>query len=49
MAVDGKTLHRAARAMGRKFHLLTAFDHLSGLILAQSRSLAHKARVSSTE
>ncbi|MFI7414010.1 hypothetical protein ACIBU0_35700 [Streptomyces sp. NPDC049627] len=35
VAVDGKTLRGAARAMDRKIHLLAACDHLSGLILAQ--------------
>ncbi|MFK4227968.1 ISAs1 family transposase [Streptomyces sp. NPDC019890] len=35
MAVDGKTLRGAARATGRKIHLLAACDHLSGLVLAQ--------------
>ncbi|MFJ3867553.1 ISAs1 family transposase [Streptomyces nigra] len=35
MAVDGKTLRGAARATGRKIHLLGACDHLSGLVLAQ--------------
>lgn len=35
MAVDGKPLSGAARATGRKIHLLAACDHLSGLVLAQ--------------
>ncbi|MGN5377009.1 ISAs1 family transposase [Streptomyces lasalocidi] len=35
VAVDGKTLRKAARATGRKIHLLAACDHLSGLVLAQ--------------
>ncbi|OAH10225.1 ISAs1 family transposase [Streptomyces jeddahensis] len=35
VAVDGKTLRGAARATGRKIHLLAACDHLSGLVLAQ--------------
>ncbi|WP_327425930.1 transposase family protein [Streptomyces sp. NBC_01236] len=35
VAVDGKTLRKAARAIGRKIHLLAACDHLSGLVLAQ--------------
>ncbi|MFF1917360.1 ISAs1 family transposase [Streptomyces sp. NPDC058239] len=35
VAVDGKTLRGAARAAGRKIHLLAACDHLSGLVLAQ--------------
>lgn len=35
VAVDGKTLRGAARATGRKIHLLAACDHLSGLGLAQ--------------
>jgi hypothetical protein len=35
VAVDGKTLRGAARATGRKIHLLAACDHLSGLDLAQ--------------
>jgi len=33
--VDGKSLRGAARANGRKIHLLAALDHASGLILAQ--------------
>ncbi|GGR50778.1 hypothetical protein [Streptomyces netropsis] len=35
VAVDGKTLRGAARATGRKIHLLAACEHLSGLVLAQ--------------
>jgi predicted transposase YbfD/YdcC len=35
LAVDGKSLRGAARANGRKIHLLTAVDHASGLVLAQ--------------
>lgn len=35
VTADGKTLRAAARATGRKIHLLAACDHLSGLILAQ--------------
>jgi hypothetical protein len=35
VALDGKTPRRAARATGRKIHLLAACDHLSGLVLAQ--------------
>jgi hypothetical protein len=35
VAVDGKALRGAARATGRKIHLLAACDHLSGLVLAQ--------------
>lgn len=35
VAVDGKTLRGAARATGRKIHLLAACDHLSGLVLVQ--------------
>jgi hypothetical protein len=35
VVVDGKTLRGAARATGRKIHLLAACDHLSGLVLAQ--------------
>ncbi len=35
LAVDGKSLRGAARAEGRKIHLLAACDHLSGLVLAQ--------------
>lgn len=35
VAVDGKTLRGAARATGRKMHLLAACAHLSGLVLAQ--------------
>ena len=35
IAVDGKTLRGAARANGRKIHLLAAVDHTAGLVLAQ--------------
>lgn len=35
LAVDGKSLRGAARANGRKIHLLAAVDHASGLVLAQ--------------
>ncbi|MFB7465168.1 ISAs1 family transposase [Streptomyces sp. NPDC056224] len=35
VAVDGKSLRGAARADGRKIHLLAALDHASGLVLAQ--------------
>lgn len=35
VAVDGKTLRGAARANGRKIHLLAAIDHTAGLVLAQ--------------
>lgn len=35
LAVDGKILRGAARANGRKIHLLAAVDHTSGLVLAQ--------------
>jgi hypothetical protein len=35
VAAGGKTLRGAARATGRKIHLLAACDHLSGLVLAQ--------------
>jgi predicted transposase YbfD/YdcC len=35
IAVDGKSLRGAARANGRKIHLLAALDHVSGLVLAQ--------------
>ncbi|MGW0787691.1 ISAs1 family transposase [Streptomyces sp. NPDC002911] len=35
LAVDGKSLRGAARAKGRKIHLLAACDHVGGLILAQ--------------
>jgi len=35
VAVDGKSLRGAARAKGRKIHLLAALDHVSGLVLAQ--------------
>ncbi|MFF3660296.1 transposase family protein [Streptomyces olivochromogenes] len=34
VAVDGKTLRGAARATGRKIHLLAAYGHLSGLVVA---------------
>lgn len=35
LAVDGKSLRGAAKAGGRKIHLLAAVDHTSGLVLAQ--------------
>ncbi|MFF2820453.1 transposase family protein [Kitasatospora cineracea] len=35
LAVDGKSLRGAARAAGRKIHLLAALDHTSRLVLAQ--------------
>ncbi|WP_078495493.1 ISAs1 family transposase [Streptomyces viridosporus] len=35
VAVDGKSLRGAAKAGGRKIHLLAALDHTSRLILAQ--------------
>ncbi|MEU7729935.1 transposase family protein [Streptomyces sp. NPDC040724] len=35
LAVDGKSLRGAARAKGRKIHLLAALEHASGLVLAQ--------------
>ncbi|MGY3204881.1 ISAs1 family transposase [Streptomyces sp. TE5632] len=35
LAVDGKSLRGAARAKGRKIHLLAACDHAGGLVLAQ--------------
>ncbi|MFM9584199.1 ISAs1 family transposase [Streptomyces caniscabiei] len=35
LAVDGKSLRGAARARGRKIHLLAALDHSTGLVLAQ--------------
>lgn len=35
LAVDGKSLRGAARAKGRKIHLLAACDHVGGLVLAQ--------------
>ncbi|MEU8545380.1 ISAs1 family transposase, partial [Streptomyces sp. NPDC048717] len=35
LAVDGKSLRGAARAKGRKIHLLAACDHVTGLVLAQ--------------
>ncbi|WP_343234751.1 ISAs1 family transposase [Streptomyces sp. E5N298] len=35
VAVDGKSLRGAAKAKGRKIHLLTACDHARGLVLAQ--------------
>ncbi|WP_405746439.1 ISAs1 family transposase [Streptomyces canus] len=35
VAVDGKSLRGAARAAGRKIHLLAALDHTSRLVLAQ--------------
>ncbi|WP_225102734.1 ISAs1 family transposase [Streptomyces sp. CoH27] len=35
LAVDGKSLRGAARARGRKIHLLAALEHTTGLVLAQ--------------
>ncbi|MCY0932224.1 ISAs1 family transposase [Streptomyces sp. H27-H1] len=35
LAVDGKSLRGAARADGRKVHLLAACDHATGLVLGQ--------------
>lgn len=35
LAVDGKSLRGAAKAQGRKIHLLTALEHTTGLVLAQ--------------
>jgi predicted transposase YbfD/YdcC len=35
LAVDGKSLRGAARAHGRKIHLLAAVDHVDALVLAQ--------------
>jgi predicted transposase YbfD/YdcC len=35
LAVDGKSLRVAARAKGRKIHLLAALEHATGLVLAQ--------------
>ncbi|MFE4698712.1 ISAs1 family transposase [Streptomyces sp. NPDC056738] len=35
LAVDGKSLRGAARATGRKIHLLAACEHTTGLVLAQ--------------
>ncbi|MEU5381993.1 hypothetical protein [Streptomyces sp. NPDC005968] len=33
--MDGKSLRGAARARGRKIHLLAALEHTTGLVLAQ--------------
>ncbi|MBE1594209.1 putative transposase YbfD/YdcC [Streptomyces stelliscabiei] len=35
LAVDGKSLRGAAKAEGRRIHLLAALDHTTGLVLAQ--------------
>ncbi|MGW2651922.1 ISAs1 family transposase [Streptomyces sp. NPDC001393] len=35
LAVDGKSLRGAARAEGRKIHLLAACDHVRGLVMDQ--------------
>lgn len=43
IAVDGKNLRGAARAKGRKIHLLDALDHVSGLVLTQL-NVGEKAR-----
>ncbi|MFI5568981.1 ISAs1 family transposase [Streptomyces sp. NPDC051740] len=36
LAADGKPLRGAARAKGRKIHLLAACDHVNALVLAQT-------------
>ncbi|PZH09241.1 ISAs1 family transposase [Streptomyces sp. NTH33] len=35
LSVDGKSLRGAAKAKGRKIHLLAALDHTTGFVLAQ--------------
>ncbi|WP_432190578.1 transposase [Streptomyces sp. Tue6028] len=35
LAADGKSLRGAAKAKGRKIHLLAALEHTTGLVLAQ--------------
>jgi hypothetical protein len=35
LVVDGKSLRGAAKANGRKIHLLAALEHATGLVLAQ--------------
>ncbi|MER6571675.1 ISAs1 family transposase [Streptomyces sp. NPDC001093] len=35
LSVDGKSLRGAAKAQGRKIHLLAAVEHTTGLVLAQ--------------
>ncbi|WBO68961.1 transposase family protein [Streptomyces camelliae] len=35
LAVDGKSLRGAAKAKGRKIHLLAALEHTTGLVLAK--------------
>jgi hypothetical protein len=35
LAVDGKSMRGAAKAKGRKIHLLAALEHTTGLVLAQ--------------
>ncbi|MEU8927378.1 hypothetical protein AB0D10_41765 [Kitasatospora sp. NPDC048545] len=35
LSVDGKSLRGAAKARGRKIHLLAAVEHTTGLVLAQ--------------
>lgn len=35
LAVDGKSLRGAAKAKGRKIHLLAALEHTTGAVLAQ--------------
>ncbi|GAA4984030.1 transposase family protein [Kitasatospora paranensis] len=35
LAVDGKSLRGAAKARGRKIHLLAALEHTTGVVLAQ--------------
>ncbi|MCX5420765.1 hypothetical protein [Streptomyces sp. NBC_00078] len=47
LAVDGKSLRGAAKAKGRKIHLLAALEHATGLALAQldvgESALRHRA------
>ncbi|MFJ3439194.1 transposase family protein [Streptomyces cyaneofuscatus] len=35
LSVDGKSLRGAAKAQGRRMHLLAAVEHITGLVLAQ--------------
>ena len=44
LAVDGKSLRGAAKATGRKIHLLAAAEHTTGLVLAQL-DVGEKSRV----
>ncbi len=44
VSVDGESLRGAAKATGRKIHLLAAVEHTTGLVLAQM-DVSEKSRV----